>query len=326
MLHTPLCDLLAIDLPIIQAGMGPWASADLAAAVSNAGGLGTVGAGTRPSPEHLRRELTRVRELTDRPFAVNHTVSNITEDAFAITLATRPALVSFALSSPGDLVERAHEAGSLVMCQVTTVDQARQAASQGADVIIAQGAEAGGFGGRIAALPLVPQVVDAVRPVPVVAAGGIADGRGIAAALCLGAQAVNMGTRFLASEEAPIHRGWQQAILAAESQDPIKFEVLNEFFGSLSGEYETVPRTLRSPFVERWREHGDEARAHAEQLRAAVTAAVTAGTLGELMPFTGQSAGMIHDVLPAAEIVRQLAAETESALARAAAATHAEVG
>ena len=166
---------------------------------------------------------------------MNHTVSNITEDAFAITDATRPALVSFALSPPRDLVERAHEAGSLVMREVTTVEQARQAASQGADLIIAQGAEAGGFGGRIGALPLVPRVVDAVRPVPVVAAGGIADGRGLAAALCLGAQAVNMGTRFLAAEEAPIHSGWQQAIPAAESQDPIKFEILNEFFAALWG-------------------------------------------------------------------------------------------
>src|SRR3712207_2341959 len=112
MLRTALCDRLGIRVPIIQAGMGPWTSAELAAAVSNAGGLGSLGAGTR-SPEKLSDLLARVRELTNRPFAINHTLSNLNEEAFAVTLRARPAVISFALSDPGDLVQRAHDAGAL---------------------------------------------------------------------------------------------------------------------------------------------------------------------------------------------------------------------
>jgi enoyl-[acyl-carrier protein] reductase II len=315
-LHTPLCDLLAIDVPIIQAGMGPFASAELAAAVSNAGGLGTVGASTRPSREHLRHELRRIRELTERPYAINHNavVAALDRDLFELTLAERPALMSFALAPPGDLVEAAHAAGSLVMAQVTTVEQGRHVAAQGVDIIVAQGGECGGFGGAIAALPLIPQVVDAVRPVPVVAAGGIADGRGIAAALCLGAQAVNLGTRFLASLEAPIDERWQRAILAAESQDTTQVPAWNEVLPVAGGEFPTAPRTLTSPFVETWGER------EAERLRGEIRDAVADGRLGDLLPFAGQTAGLIRDLLPAGEIVAQLAAEAAAVLGRAAAA------
>lgn len=301
MLHTPLCDLLAIDVPIIQAGMGPWSPAGLAAAVSNAGGLGTIGASTRPALDDLRTDLHAIRTLTDRPFAINHNavVADIDPEAFELTLAARPALISFALSPPGDLIERAHGAGSLVMAQVTTVAQARHVAAQGVDIVCAQGGEAGGFGGTVGTLPLIPQVVDAVRPLPVVAAGGVADGRGIAAALCLGAQAVNLGTRFLAATEAPVD--WQERILAAESEDTVKIAPWR------SGAFGTVPRALPTPFIDGWQD-GDRA--------AELRAAAQYGRLGELTPFTGQSAGLIRDIIPAAEIVSALAAEAEAVLNR----------
>ena len=148
----------------------------------------------------------------------------LNEEAFALTLDAKPSCISFALADPGTLVQRAHDAGILVLHQVTTVQQARQAAEHGVDVIIAQGSEAGGFGGTVAGLALIPQVVDAVRPIPVIAAGGIADGRGLAAALVLGAQGINMGTRFLAAREASISAGWQQAILVAASEEAVKVE------------------------------------------------------------------------------------------------------
>src|SRR5262249_48174525 len=140
----------------------------------------------------------------------------VNDEAFALTVEARPAVISLALGDPGALVKRAQGAGIKVVHQVHTVRQAREAAERGVDAIIAQGSEAGGFGGTVAALALVPQVVDAVSPIPVVAAGGIADGRGLAAALLLGAQGVNIGTRFLASAEAPIGEAWKQALLAAE--------------------------------------------------------------------------------------------------------------
>lgn len=246
MLHTRVCELLGIERPVIQAAMSPFTTPELVAAVSNAGGLGSIGAGML-LPADLRQQLARTRELTPRPFAVNYGVPMLNEESFALTLAAKPALVSFSLSDPGDLVKRVHEAGILVMHQVTTVQQARQAAERGVDVIIAQGSEAGAFVGTVAGLALIPQVVDAVSPIPVIAAGGIADGRGLAAALALGAQGINIGTRFLASTEAPISAEWKQAILAAESEEAIRVEVWSDFLGALSGDYGTVPRALSSP-------------------------------------------------------------------------------
>ena len=315
MIRTPLCDLLGIEHPIIQASLGPWTSVELVAAVSNAGGLGSLGTALRPAEEH-GEELAHVRELTDRPFAVNHTTRPFDEEVFALTLKAGPKVVSFALGDPGELVERAHDAGSLFVQQVHTVEQARRAVERGVDVIIAQGGEAGGFGGTVGAMALVPQVVDAVSPVPVVAAGGIADGRGLAAALLLGAQGVNVGTRFLASEETTaVGDDWKRAILAAESEDTVKVEFANEVFPppSREGAYGTLPRTLRTPFVEEWNRRRDEAKREAGRLSGELLAAVRQGRGHELVPFTGQSAGMIHELLPAAEIVRRMVAETEGA-------------
>ena len=313
MLHTRVCELLGIECPVIQAAMSPYTTPELVAAVSNAGGLGSIGAGML-SPADLRQQLARTRELTQRPFAVNYGVPMLNEESFALTLAAKPALVSFSLSDPGDLVKRVHDAGILVMHQVTTVQQARQAAERGVDVIIAQGSEAGAFVGTVAGLALIPQVVDAVSPIPVVAAGGIADGRGLAAALVLGAQGINIGTRFLASTEAPISAEWQQAILAAESEEAIRVEVWSDFLGALSGDYGTVPRALSSPFIEQWQHRRDDAKREAERLRGEVMAAIRQGRLGELLPSAGQSVGLIRDIVPAAEIVSRIVMEAEKTL------------
>src|SRR5207342_3045254 len=176
----------------------------------------------------VTRDIDLVRKLTNRHFAINHVPQTLDKEAYRLTLAARPAVISFALGDPGDLVKQAHDVGSLVMLQVTTVAQAVQAAERGVDVIIAQGGEAGGYAGDVSTMALVPQVVDAVSPIPVVASGGIFDGRGIAAALMLGAVGVNLGTRFIASKEAPAPLQWKEAIVAAKSEDAIKAEVLND--------------------------------------------------------------------------------------------------
>jgi nitronate monooxygenase/enoyl-[acyl-carrier protein] reductase II len=203
MLRTPVCDLLDMEVPIVQAAIWPATSPELVAAVSEAGGLGSIGA-VFESAESVRSQIARVRELTPRPFAVNHVVPLLDEAAFRATLDAEPEVISFALGNPGDLVERAHAAGAKVIHQVHTVGQAREAAELGVDAIFAQGAEAGGQGMAlgVGAMALLPQVADAVDPIPVLAAGGVADGRGLAAALVLGAQGANVGTRFIASEEA----------------------------------------------------------------------------------------------------------------------------
>jgi enoyl-[acyl-carrier protein] reductase II len=313
-IKTRLCELLDIQFPVIQAGMSIYTSAELVAAVSNAGGLGSLGCWRRP-PEDLARQLSIIRERTDRPFAVNFVVPALDEAAFALTLAARPAVISLALADPGDLVQRAHDAGILVVHQVTTVAQARQAADRGVDVIIAQGGESGGYAGAVAALALIPQVVDAVRPIPVVAAGGIADGRGLAAALVLGAEGINVGTRFLASEEAPISRAWKQRIVDAVAEDAIPVEVLNDI-NPMPGSYGygTVARSLRTPFIETWQQRRDEAQREADRLRGELLAATQQGRLHEMFPVAGQSAGLIRDIVPAGEIVQRIVAEAQLAL------------
>jgi nitronate monooxygenase/enoyl-[acyl-carrier protein] reductase II len=317
MITTPLCDLYGIDHPIILAPMGSATSAEFAAAVSNAGGLGSIGTLNR-STEAILRDIETIGSLTSRPYAVNHIAPGLDEVAFRATLEARPAVISFALGDPGDLVRRAREAGARVMIQVTTVTQALQAAERGADVIIAQGGEAGGYGGTVSTFPLLPQVVDAVAPVPVVAAGGIFDGRGLAAALVLGAVGVNMGTRFLASTESPATREWQQAILSAASEDTMKVDVLNDIQpvpGSVG--YGTVLRSIRTPFMEEWQGKREQARTESKRLRKEMSIASSAGRRHEVLLTAGQGAGGIKDVAPVAEIIRRMIEGAEAALKRA---------
>jgi len=318
MLRTQLCDLLGIEHPVVQAAIWPATAPELVAAACKAGALGSIGA-VFESAESLGRQFARLRELTDRPFAVNHVVPLLNEEAFAATLDARPAVISFALGDPAGLVERAHAVGAKVIHQVHTVRQAREAASRGADAIIAQGSEAGGQGPLlgVGALALIPQVVDAVSPIPVLAAGGIADGRGLAAALVLGAQGANVGTRFLASEEASAQADWKRAIIEADSEDAVRFEEWAEFFPpSGGGAYDVVPRVIRTPFVNRWRGRRDDARREAEQLRAEILGALRQGRAHELVPFAGQTAGLVRGIQPAGEIVREIVADAEQALAR----------
>jgi enoyl-[acyl-carrier protein] reductase II len=317
MLRTQLCDLLGIDVPIILAAMGGTASsAEFAAAASNEGALGSIGSLFRTTAA-IKRDIDVVKELTNRNYAVNHIPPTLDMDAFRHTLAARPAVISFALGDPGDLVRQAHEAGSKVMVQVTTVAQALEAAERGADVVIAQGGEAGGYGGMVSTMALVPQVVDVVSPVPVVAAGGIFDGRGIAAAFMLGAVGVNLGTRFLASKEAPIEDAWKTAIASAQSEDAVKVEVLNDIqpLPGTAG-YGTVLRSLRTPFMEEWGKKRAEARREGERLWSEIQARARVGRRHETLLTAGQTSGGIKGILPVAEIIRQLIAEAETALSR----------
>ena len=319
MIRTRLCEVLEIEAPIIQAAIWPATSPELVAAVGEAGAIGSLGA-VFGSANGVATEIAAVRELTARPFIVNHVVPQLDEAAFQVTLDAQPAAISFALGDPANLVERAHAAGAKVIQQVHTVSQARHAAQRGVDVIIAQGSEAGGQGmaAGVGAMALVPQVVDAVHPIPVVVAGGVADGRGLAAALVLGAEGANVGTRFLASEEASSDPAWRDQIIAAESEDAVRFETWSELFprGGESA-YDVVPRVLRTPFVARWEGSREEARTQAEQLRSDIMAVVARRAPHEVVPFTGQTAGLIRDVLPAGEIIRRMVSDAEESLRRA---------
>ena len=316
MLKTRLCQLLGIEVPIVLAPMGTCTSAELAAAVSNEGGLGGIGSLFRATAA-VKRDIDVVRRLTSRPYAINHIPQTLDAEAFRYTLEARPAVVSFALADPGDLVRQAHNVGSLVMLQVTTVAQAVQAAESGVDVIIAQGGEAGGYCGEISTMTLVPQVVDAVSPIPVVAAGGIFDGRGIAAAFMLGAAGVNLGTRFIATTDAPAPEEWKQAIRRAKSEDAIKVDVINDI-SPLPGTtgFHTVPRSLPTAFLEEWSGKREDARGDRDRLRSQIVSTTQAGRPHECVLWAGQTAGGIHKIEWVSEIMRQLIAETEAALSR----------
>ena len=307
MLWTPLCDLFDIEYPIIQAGMGAATSGGLAAAVSNAGALGSLGAFRRPTAEFLH-ELTVLRSQTNRSIALNHVIPALNEHTFNAALAAAPKVMSFALDEPGTYVARAKDAGALVMHQVTTVQQAEQAAEAGVDVIVAQGGEAGGYSAMVATMPLVPQVVRAVAPVPVVAAGGIFDGRGLAAALMLGAVGVNVGTRFLATSEAPFQE-WKLPILEAQSEAAVKVNFVNDVLpvpGTVG--YKTVMRSIETEWVRRRSEDRETVRANPHLVIEDMAA-----DRGNL-PVSGQSAGGIRSIISAGEVVRAMAQEAEHAL------------
>jgi enoyl-[acyl-carrier protein] reductase II len=313
-LRTPVCDLLGIDVPIIGAPFGPWEQVELAAAISEAGALGSVGTALRPVAE-LQAQWKRLRELTDRPFAINHTVRPLDEEAFAATIAFAPKAISFHLGVPADLVTRAHDAGILWIQQVMNRAQAEEAVTAGVDVIVAQGGEAGGNSGWVSTIVLVPQVIDVAGDIPVIAAGGIADGRGMAAALVLGAQGVSLGTRFLASTEMPIADEWKQRIVAADALDAVKVvnsERVMPPFNRPGGPAE--PRALETPLIAHLRSNPEwvDPAVMAARLREALLE----GRGDQYLPFTGQSAGLIDEVLPAAEIVSRVVAEAEAALSR----------
>jgi enoyl-[acyl-carrier protein] reductase II len=317
---TNLCTVLGIESPVIQAAIAPYTSAELVAAVSNAGGLGSIGSALRPI-DNLKREIEKVKEFTKHPFAINFTINTFDEDAFRFAIEeAKPKVISCALGNPKDLVKKVHDAGLLFMHQVHSAKQAREAAELGVDIIISQGSEAGGFCSDVSSLALIPQVVDAVndRQIPVVAAGGIADGRGLAAALMLGAQGINIGTRFLASVEAAlVDQQWKQRIIAAESEDAIRVNFINEVFPVLNpNSYKgTAPRALRTSFIEEWSQKSvDEVKSQAEQLRNTIMTGIKEGKSHELVPFTGQSTGLIHIILPAAEIIRNIVKEAEETI------------
>jgi NAD(P)H-dependent flavin oxidoreductase YrpB (nitropropane dioxygenase family) len=307
-LQTPVCALLGIDVPVLQGGMATYTSAELVAAVSNAGGLGIIGALGR-SPEEVRTEIEEVRDLTSRPFGVNHVVCRADPAAVELTLAQRVPVLSLSWGRSADFTRRAHEAGIKVVHQVNTPEEAGQVAADGADVIVAQGTEGGGHVGVMSTLPLVPQVVDAAGSVPVLAAGGIADGRGLAAVLMLGAQGALIGTRFLATPEARGRGRSKDVILNALGSQTVASKFYDDVLGiSWPG---SLVRTIRHPLLDEWGHRQQDWALAAERLRPSLEAAVAAGDF----VLAGESSGLIHDIVPAGELVQRIAREAESLLA-----------
>jgi NAD(P)H-dependent flavin oxidoreductase YrpB (nitropropane dioxygenase family) len=310
MIRTPVCDLLDIEHPIALGGMGSATSPALVAAVSRAGGLGALGCHYL-TPDQIRECTAAIRRGTNKPFGLNFLLFDIREDSFEMALELRPSVMQFAWARPEqDLksyFDRAHAAGCKVTHMAGAVSEATRAAEAGADVIIAQGTEGGGHVGWMASMPLIPMVVDAVSPIGVLAAGGFADGRGLVAALGLGAQGILLGTRFLATEESPIHPNLKQAIIDSDGHDTLLSEIPDIAAGlAWPG---AMSRSRRNRFIERWAGREWALRQHRAEARAGLQVARKNGDAEEAVLSMGQDAGLIHDIAPAAEIVSRIAEE-----------------
>jgi NAD(P)H-dependent flavin oxidoreductase YrpB (nitropropane dioxygenase family) len=315
LITTPVCDLLGIRHPVVLGGMAGASATPLVAAVSNAGALGVLGV-ARLQPEEIAQGIAAVRRATREPFGLNLVLFSASTAAVDTVLDARPPVFSAAWASPEQdlaaLFGRAHEAGSRVLYMASTVTEASRATKAGADVIVAQGTEGGGHVGFMASMVLVPMIVDAVGPTPVLAAGGVADGRGLAAALALGAQGVLLGTRFLATRESPLPASFKQAVLESDGHDTWLTEIPDIARGEVWPG--AMARCRRNAFVERWAGREWELRARRSEVSAAVARARAAGDAEEAPLLIGQDAGLIHDLPPAAEVVERIVADAAAIL------------
>ncbi|MCX7588152.1 NAD(P)H-dependent flavin oxidoreductase [Phenylobacterium sp. 58.2.17] len=315
-LHTPLCDLLGVKHPIMLAGMGGVSYAELAAAVSNAGGYGVLGMAGR-NPDFIREEMRKVKSLTDKPFGVDLLAASPESLTASVEIIIEEGASSFVagLGVPMPIMEKLKKAGLKVMVVCGAVKHAVKAEQAGCDAVICQGGEGGGHTGLVGTMPLVAQAVEAVK-IPVVAAGGLYDGRGLAAALTLGATGVWMGTRFIASQEAHAGELYRQAILEAADEDTVRTR-------SYSGK---PMRVKKNPYVEEWETRPQDIQPFPMQAMVSHQAGVMGGIGGQIEGLDpdrscfamGQSAGGVHEVLPAATIVANLIKEAEAAIDRTA--------
>ena len=304
MIRTPLCDLVGIKYPIVEGGMAWVGTAELAAAISNAGGLGIIGGGNAPT-EEVAREIRLAKELTDKPFGLNIplAISECADDIIALCIEEGVKIVIIGAWRPGNHIARLKEAGITVIPVISMAALAKRLERQGVDALIAEGMESGGHIGDVATMPLIPQVVDAVD-IPVIAAGGIADGRGLVAALALGAQGIQMGTRFICTTDCTVHENYKRAILKARDRSTMT-----------TGHSLGHPvRALKNPMVHEFEELERRGITEAEIIefgtgklrRAAIDGDMTNGSV-----MAGQIAGMINDIVPVKELIERIVAEAE---------------
>ena len=308
MFKTVICDLFGIKYPIIQGGMAHVATAELVSAVSNAGGLGIIGAGAA-EPGWVKEQIRLTRQQTDKPFGVNILlISPFAKQVIDVVLEEKVAMVTTGAGNPGPYIPRFKEAGIKVMPVVASVALARRLERAGVDALVAEGMESGGEIGQITTMALVPQVVDAVK-LPVVAAGGIADGRGLVAALALGAQGVQMGTRFVTSKECIAHPAYKQAVLDASDRSTV-----------ISGQSTGYPiRALENKLIHEFWEK-EKSGVSIEEIMEFGVGRVRLGLIeGDLENGTllaGQIAGMIREIKPVKAIIEDMMAEAEAIIAQ----------
>ncbi len=312
MIETGLTTLFSLRHPIVLAPMAGVSGGQLAAAISNAGGLGLVGGGYG-DPAWLRKEIFRTKEATQRPWGVGLITWAVDLGMIQLVLRYQPDAVMLSFGDPRPFGAIIKAAGCRLICQVQDLDEARLAVQAGADIIVAQGTEAGGHGGGRSTLPLVPAVVDAVAPTPVVAAGGIADGRGLAAALALGAHGALIGTRFYASTEALGRQRAKQRIVSARGHETLRTRVFDivRGYGWPQGYY---GRALHNEFVTRWSGREEELIEALPMERPVYHEAMGDGNLDTTVVWAGEAVDLIHSVEDAATLVARISLEAEARL------------
>ncbi len=311
---TPLTALLGIKHPVLLAPMDTLAGSRLVRAVSEAGGFGILGGGYGDG-RWLEAETAKLRDF-DRPFGIGFITWSLAKlpELLDIALAAKPRAIMLSFGDPKPFAAKVRQAGSLLMCQVQSEDMAKQALDSGADILVAQGAEAGGHGASRTTLDIVPAVIDlAAGRVPLVAAGGIADGRGLAAMMMLGASGVLMGTRFYASIEADGADEAKRRICAANAGETIR-GVVPDWSRNIFWPAPFTGRTLINDHVRRWTGHEVALMQKVGAVSAEYFAARAAGNFDIAAVFAGESVGLIHDIPPAAEIVERIVTEAEQLL------------
>lgn len=302
-LKTELTNLLEIEQPIIQGGMAWVATGELAAAVSIAGGLGVIGAGNAPA-DIIEKEIEKVENLTDKPFGLNiMLLSPFADDIIELAIKKKVPVITTGAGNPGKHVKRFQEVGSKVIPVVPSVALAKRMARLNVDAIIVEGTEAGGHIGELTTMALVPQIVDAVE-IPVIAAGGIADGRGLTAVLALGAAGAQIGTRFVCSEESIASDNFKKAIVGARDRDAI-------VTGRSTGHPVRNLKNRLTRKIDKLEQNGEDPKKIEELGSGKLRDAVIDGDIDEGSVMAGQISGMISEIKTVQEIIDQIIKESE---------------
>jgi nitronate monooxygenase len=317
-LRTAFTEMTGVEHPIALAPMGGCSGGALAAAVSNAGGLGLVGGG-RASVAWCREQVAFVVGHTERPWGVGFLTWALSLPALEEILELGPTAVMLSFGDPGPFSSSVRDSGATLIVQVTDRDEARRALDVGADIVVAQGTEAGGHGGQRSTLPFVPAIVDLAAPTPVLAAGGVADGRGLAAALALGAAGALVGTRFQASQEALASKAILEAIVEGNGDDTLRTHVLDIALAT-SWPARYTGRSVRNPFVDQWQDKEEELASDDKTL-ADYRAQASRGDPSAQPVWASEAIDLIHDVPPAGDIVREMVRGAEDVIRSLTAAT-----
>lgn len=292
-----VCELLNIDYPVIQGGMAWVATAELAAAVSNAGGVGLIAAGNAPA-DYVREQIKKARELTKKPFGVNvMLLSPYADDVMKMLLEEKVEVITTGAGNPAKYIPSFKEIGTIVIPVVPSVALAKKMEKSGADAVVAEGCEAGGHIGELTTMTLIPMIADAVD-IPVIAAGGIADSRGVKAALALGAEGVQVGTRFICSDECVVHQNYKDMVVSAKDRDAV-------VTGRFTGHPVRTLKNKATKLMDKIEKEGD-VEAFEKLGAGALRAAVVDGDIEMGSVMAGQSAGLVNDIKSCEQIVKDL--------------------